>query len=67
MTIGVFVIIRCKQGGRHGCGNDIDVESRKLRHDIGPTLVLSLHGAPLDDVIPSLDIAELMHALPECI
>src|SRR5262249_52897264 len=54
-----------RQGGGYPSNNDIKFQSHKLCHDLGKSLVLPLHGAPLDDEILSFDIAQLAHPLLE--
>src|SRR5262245_7090171 len=55
-----------RQGGGYASHNDIKFQSHKLSHNLGKSLVLPLHGAPLDDEILSFDITQLAHPLLEC-
>src|SRR5262249_19159786 len=55
-----------RQGGGYASNNDIKFQSHKLSHNLGKSLVLPLHGAPLDDEILSFDITQLAHPLLEC-
>src|SRR5258708_4092723 len=51
--------LQCRQGGRHSSDDDIDLQSHELCHNLGKSLVLSFHGAPLKDEILSFDVAQI--------
>src|SRR5262249_41064789 len=60
----------CPPQWRQGCGyasnNYIKFQLYELSYNLGKSLVLPFHRAPLDDEILSFDIAQLAHPLPEC-
>jgi hypothetical protein len=45
--------------------DDVDVETHQLGRELGPALELPVGPSVLDRQIPSLDVAEVPHPLPE--
>jgi len=58
-------LLQHRQRRTHGCDDDVKLQSHELRSNFRNSLVVFLHGAPLDDVILSIDIAVLTPTLQE--
>src|SRR5437762_10459179 len=58
-------LLQHRQRRTHGCDDDVKLQSHELRSNFRNSLVVFLHGAPLYDVILSIDIAVLTPTLQE--